>query len=52
MRPAAWLSLGLLVIFTVAQAQAWARGLAIDCGCFGAIDVKRVGAGRSSATSC
>lgn len=44
-RPAGWLSLGLLVIFTVAQAQAWARGLAIDCGCFGTVDVQRVGAG-------
>jgi uncharacterized membrane protein YphA (DoxX/SURF4 family) len=44
-RPAAWLSLGLLVIFIAAQAQAWARGLAIDCGCFGSVDVQRVGAG-------
>jgi uncharacterized membrane protein YphA (DoxX/SURF4 family) len=43
-RPAAWLSLGLLVIFIAAQAQAWARGLAIDCGCFGSVDVQRVGA--------
>jgi uncharacterized membrane protein YphA (DoxX/SURF4 family) len=44
-RPAAWLSLGLLVVFIAAQAQAWARGLAIDCGCFGTVDVQRVGAG-------
>ncbi|HEU0194206.1 MAG TPA: MauE/DoxX family redox-associated membrane protein [Gaiellales bacterium] len=44
-RPAAWLSLGLLVVFIAAQAQAWARGLAIDCGCFGSVDVQRVGAG-------
>jgi uncharacterized membrane protein YphA (DoxX/SURF4 family) len=44
-RPAAWLSLGLLIVFIAAQAQAWARGLAIDCGCFGTVDVQRVGAG-------
>jgi uncharacterized membrane protein YphA (DoxX/SURF4 family) len=44
-RPAAWLSLGLLLVFIAAQAQAWARGLAIDCGCFGTVDVQRVGAG-------
>ena len=26
---------GLMVVFIVAIAQAWARGLSIDCGCFG-----------------
>ena len=25
----------LMVLFIVAIAQAWARGLSIDCGCFG-----------------
>lgn len=44
-RPAAWLSLALLAVFIAAQAQAWARGLVIDCGCFGAIDRRQVGAG-------
>ncbi len=35
MRFAAAVSAGLLVIFLVALIQAKARGLAIDCGCFG-----------------
>ena len=26
---------GIMVIFIIAIAQAWARGLSIDCGCFG-----------------
>jgi len=26
---------GLMLVFIVAIAQAWARGLSIDCGCFG-----------------
>jgi uncharacterized membrane protein YphA (DoxX/SURF4 family) len=43
-RPAAWLSAGLLAVFVAAQAQAWARGLVIDCGCFGTLDRHRVGA--------
>ena len=42
-RPAAWLSAGLLAVFIAAQAQAWARGLVIDCGCFGTLDRHRVG---------
>lgn len=29
------LSAGLLVVFVIGVAQAWARGLSIDCGCFG-----------------
>lgn len=28
-------SAGLLVVLVLAVAQAWARGLSIDCGCFG-----------------
>lgn len=34
-RPAAVASAALLVVFIAGLAQAWARGLAIDCGCFG-----------------
>jgi uncharacterized membrane protein YphA (DoxX/SURF4 family) len=35
----------LMVLFLVAQGQAWARGLVLDCGCFGAIAHEQVGAG-------
>lgn len=41
-RPAALLAAGLLLIFAIALVSAWARGLAIDCGCF------RPGAASSS----
>nr|WP_319958962.1 MauE/DoxX family redox-associated membrane protein [Micromonospora yasonensis] len=34
-RLAAGISTALLVIFITGIASAWARGLAIDCGCFG-----------------
>jgi len=34
-RPAALAGGVLLVVFIAAVASAWARGLAIDCGCFG-----------------
>jgi uncharacterized membrane protein YphA (DoxX/SURF4 family) len=34
-RPAAWVSAGLLLVFVAGTAAAWARGLQIDCGCFG-----------------
>lgn len=34
-RAAAWVSAGLMVVFIVGIASAWARGLSIDCGCFG-----------------
>ena len=34
-RLVAWLSVGLLVAFIAGVSQAWARGLSIDCGCFG-----------------
>ena len=34
-RLVAVLSAALLLVFVVGVAQAWARGLAIDCGCFG-----------------
>ncbi len=34
-RLVAVLSAGLLLLFIAGVAQAWARGLSIDCGCFG-----------------
>jgi hypothetical protein len=34
-RTAALLSALLLVVYLVGVGSAWARGLAIDCGCFG-----------------
>ena len=34
-RLAAGLSVALLVVLIAGVAQAWARGLSIDCGCFG-----------------
>ena len=34
-RYAAAFGAGLMVVFIIAIAQAWARGLSIDCGCFG-----------------
>jgi uncharacterized membrane protein YphA (DoxX/SURF4 family) len=36
-RPVALLTCGLMVVFVAAQAQAWARGLSLDCGCFGSL---------------
>jgi uncharacterized membrane protein YphA (DoxX/SURF4 family) len=44
-RPAAVLGSALMLVFVVALAQAWARGLAIDCGCVGALLREPVGAG-------
>ena len=34
-RAAAWIILALLVVFVLALAAAWFRGLDISCGCFG-----------------
>lgn len=42
-RLAAAVSCLLMVMFLVAIAQAWARGLAIDCGCAGAALQEKVG---------
>jgi uncharacterized membrane protein YphA (DoxX/SURF4 family) len=39
-RPVAILTTVLMVGFLVAQAQAWARGLSLDCGCFGTLAPK------------
>ena len=33
----------LIVVFVIAQAQAWARGLSLDCGCFGTLSHEHVG---------
>ncbi len=42
-RPVAILACALMVVFIVAQAQAWYRGLVLDCGCFGTISQQKVG---------
>ena len=44
-RPAALLSVALMLLFIGVQAQAWARGLSIQCGCFGSLSRETVGAG-------
>ena len=44
-RPAAWFSLGLLGVLIAAQVQAWARGLTVDCGCFGPLAHQQIGLG-------
>jgi uncharacterized membrane protein YphA (DoxX/SURF4 family) len=42
-RIAAILACALMVLFLIAQAQAWARGLSLDCGCFGTLTREPVG---------
>lgn len=42
-RYAAIAGCALMVLFLIAQAQAWARGLSLDCGCFGTLAHERVG---------
>jgi uncharacterized membrane protein YphA (DoxX/SURF4 family) len=42
-RAAAAVACVLMVIFVIAHAQAWARGLVLDCGCFGSITSQQVG---------
>ena len=42
-RSAAWLSAAMMVVFTLAVSLAVARGLDIECGCFGTADATRVG---------
>jgi uncharacterized membrane protein YphA (DoxX/SURF4 family) len=42
-RPAALVGCALMIMFVVAQAQAWARGLSLDCGCFGSLAHEQVG---------
>ncbi len=43
-RAAAILAAALMALFTIAVAVAFARGLDIECGCFGTADASRVGA--------
>ena len=42
-RAAAIFTCVLMAAFLTAQIQAWARGLQLDCGCFGALAQQRVG---------
>ncbi len=42
-RAAAVVACVLMVVFVIAQAQAWARGLSLDCGCFGTLTHEQVG---------
>ena len=42
-RAAAAVGCALMVLFLIAQSQAWARGLSLDCGCFGALTHEQVG---------
>ena len=50
-RAAAALGCVLMVLFLIAQTQAWARGLSLDCGCSARSRVSRSGYRRSSVTS-
>jgi uncharacterized membrane protein YphA (DoxX/SURF4 family) len=45
-RSGAWLAVLLMVVFTAAVVQALARGLNIECGCFGTADGTRIGLGK------
>ena len=42
-RSGAWLSAAMMTVFTLAMSAAVARGLDIECGCFGTADASRVG---------
>ena len=42
-RSGAWLAAAMMVGFTLAVSLAVARGLDIECGCFGTLDATRVG---------
>ncbi len=44
-RGAAALSVVLMIVFIAAMAQAWARGLSLDCGCFGSLAKEKIGLG-------
>ena len=44
-RGAAAVSVVLMIVFIAAMAQAWARGLSLDCGCFGSLAKQKVGLG-------
>jgi uncharacterized membrane protein YphA (DoxX/SURF4 family) len=42
-RSAAWVAVALMGVFTLAVGVAMARGLNVECGCFGSGDATRVG---------
>ena len=42
-RSGAWLSAAMMIVFTLAVGAAVARGLDIECGCFGTADASHVG---------
>lgn len=42
-RAGALVATGLLAVFTVLVAAAWARGLDFECGCFGKANSSRIG---------
>jgi len=42
-RIAAGVGCVLMVLFLIALSQAWARGLSLDCGCFGTVVQEKVG---------
>jgi uncharacterized membrane protein YphA (DoxX/SURF4 family) len=42
-RSGAWLSAAMMAVFTLAVSTAVARGLDIECGCFGTADASHVG---------
>jgi uncharacterized membrane protein YphA (DoxX/SURF4 family) len=42
-RSGAWLSAAMMAVFTLAVGTAVARGLDIECGCFGTADASHVG---------
>lgn len=42
-RAAAWICAALMIVFTLAVAQAAARGLSFECGCFGKADSASIG---------
>jgi uncharacterized membrane protein YphA (DoxX/SURF4 family) len=44
-RGVAAVSCVLMLVFVVAMAQAWARGLSLDCGCFGTLARRPIGLG-------
>lgn len=42
-KSSAWIVSLLLIMFLIAISQALARGLNIDCGCFGTLDARKIG---------
>jgi uncharacterized membrane protein YphA (DoxX/SURF4 family) len=43
-RAGATIAFALMLVFTVAVAAAWARGLDFNCGCFGKVGASSIGA--------